>query len=423
MLTANKSSTDTEPPPSIDALFSQIDTFLARKRRPANPVHWTWTWTWTWTCSSKAEDATPRRLIHGLKAAFESEAAALDSFSFAVACPNPVSGLAGTTCVAAVNEQNLHFFSKDLHNISIINHSEFNENIGCDSAKTSQNFVFEAAQRDDATQTDLFSNSCFFDSDPFSPNKKANTSTPFSIKSAFKVKPAADSDVWSPFGKSKVLDFTKELAAIEQHSPIKSTRIITDNDDPFVTDPFECSAHFTGNTPTMANLLDETFDISGHDFSPTNSGCSSPSSEISNLSLKPDDFILNGPPSSFTSSTDPTLFVPTTPSAQTRILVPNTPKTEVYKVSHPVGTLGSALYQTILSGGSPSIPNSSELSVKATPQQQQRQNYTSSNLGSGLFDEDCAKTPMSRYFAEKSCKLGGKLGELVDAEERVCSTF
>ncbi|KAJ3062651.1 hypothetical protein HDU99_005140, partial [Rhizoclosmatium hyalinum] len=185
----------------------------------------------------------------------------------------------------------------------------------------------------------------------------------------------------------------------------------------------------------MANLLDETFDISGyplpfmsyisnlikltgHDFSPTNSGCSSPSSEISNLSLKPDDFILNGPPSSFTSSTDPTLFVPTTPSAQTRILVPNTPKTEVYKVSHPVGTLGSALYQTILSGGSPSIPNSSELSVKATPQQQQRQNYTSSNLGSGFFDEDCAKTPMSRYFAEKSCKLGGKLGELVDAEER-----
>ncbi|KAJ3021305.1 UNVERIFIED_CONTAM: hypothetical protein HDU68_009695 [Siphonaria sp. JEL0065] len=225
--------------------------------------------------------------------------------------------------------------------------------------------------------------------DPFSPNFKANTSTPFSIKSAFKVKPLQD-DNWSPFGKPAMIDFTKEL---EPLASTVLTAMAPENHDPFATEQ--------PNTTGIGNILDETFDISGHDFSPTNSGCSSPSSnasEISNISFKPDEFILGN-----SQNTTMNIGAPASPPVADRSssdFVDCTPQSTEYLQIHPISVIGKGLYECIKSGGVEAVYNSP----------------STRNLK--LEADEFAKTPMSRYFAEKSCKLGGKLGELVDAEER-----
>ncbi|KAI9346847.1 hypothetical protein BDR26DRAFT_855220, partial [Obelidium mucronatum] len=236
----------------------------------------------------------------------------------------------------------------------------------------------------------------FSDIDPFSPHQKANVSTPFSIKSAFKLQ-SNDESGWSPVGRPAMIDFTKEFPPSAPLAPNLNT----------AQNPF--SPQTDSQVPSgIGNILDETFDISGHDFSPTNSGASSPSSTssvISNVSFKPDDFILRDSQnmSGFHQTNDNT---PSTPTTQLRIAggkkAISTPKSALYKSSHPMGVFGSDLYENIRSGGSPMLLGKS--SETNTP---------------GLAnDDEFAKTPMSKYFAEKSFQMGGKLGEYVDAGER-----
>ncbi|KAJ3076043.1 hypothetical protein HDU98_005992 [Podochytrium sp. JEL0797] len=235
------------------------------------------------------------------------------------------------------------------------------------------------------------------DDDPFavSGQRGANehaSSTPFSLKSAFKVKQNDNSTIWSPFGKSSVIDFTKEIDDSFQQLDIRA--------DPFtVDDPFTSTVTLDDATTAThgesTNLLDETFDISGHNFSPSNSGSSggSRTSEISNLSIKPDEFILR--------PSNPMPVTPTTPRTMRDDVAVTTPRSEMYKRSHPKGTLGR-LYDVIVAGGGGVVVGV----------------VGGRRKGKEVVEEDFSKTPMSRYFAEKSCKLGGRLGELVDAEER-----
>ncbi|KAI8840001.1 hypothetical protein BJ741DRAFT_64664 [Chytriomyces cf. hyalinus JEL632] len=210
---------------------------------------------------------------------------------------------------------------------------------------------------------------------PFSPSsEQVYESSPFSLKSGFKIKSYHD-------------------ASPNSGATAASQRFLA-TEDPFceMTPPTELAAFvddcpFDSEVPAglHSNLLDEVFDISGHDFSPANSGSNSPRhSEISNLSIKSDDYILG-------NSRNASFYGPGAAPLD-RAPLPVSPIAEVYQNTHPTQTLGTALYRRIVSGGMDS--------------------------NAGGEDEDAAKTPMSKYFAEKSGKLGGKLGQLVDLEER-----
>ncbi|KAJ3242337.1 hypothetical protein HDU81_005090 [Chytriomyces hyalinus] len=210
--------------------------------------------------------------------------------------------------------------------------------------------------------------------DPFSPSsEQVFEASPFSLKSGFKIKSYHED---SPTAGAKPA--TQRFLATED--PFSEMAPAT---EPAFTD----NCPFDSDVPTglHSNLLDEVFDISGHDFSPTNSGSNSPRhSEISNLSIKSDDYILG-------NSRNASFYGPGAAPLD-RAPLPVSPIAEVYQNTHPTQTLGTALYRRIVSGGMDSN-------------------------GAGE-DEDAAKTPMSKYFAEKSGKLGGKLGQLVDLEER-----
>ncbi|KAJ3142060.1 hypothetical protein HK100_003255 [Physocladia obscura] len=155
------------------------------------------------------------------------------------------------------------------------------------------------------------------------------------------------------------------------------------------------------------NILDETFDIEGYDFSPTNSCPGTPCSDLSNVSIKSDDFILGNASNEISAATPRSKISDASTDPPTPITV-----IQIYKNTHPKNFLGGTLYAKILAGGEVDEPE-----ITRTPSKRSTAtNSLKKNLD--FEDEDFSKTPMGRYFAEKSYKLGGKLGEIVDVEER-----
>ncbi|KAI8608392.1 hypothetical protein BC830DRAFT_1155496 [Chytriomyces sp. MP71] len=204
--------------------------------------------------------------------------------------------------------------------------------------------------------------------DLFSPSDKGDKSTPFLIKSSFKIHSPNDDTFWTPVPFNKTSTF---MEPIPSDNPLLALAAEPSTQN-MVENPFDKSE---AAYPT-ANLLDEIFDISGDAFSP--SPASSPSSTFSNLSLKPDEFILR--PSRAVSPT----------TGVTSVLGVDPANDDVYRDSHPAQSLGTRLYRAIVKGGDTEDEGA---------------------------DADGGKTPMSAYFAEKSGKLGG-LGGVADAAER-----